>query len=114
MNFWKNVDDELEYLGINRKKLASDADFDVSNIGKGIKNGNTPSVDTAVRIARCLGVSVEYLVTGKPAAITEHEKQIRQDLEMFHSYHKFICKLDELPENIRTPIIEMVEKIHVE
>lgn len=114
MNFWENVDTELEYLGKNRKQLAAEAQFNVSNICKGIKNGNIPSVYTAVKIAQFLGVSVEYLVTGKPATITEREKQIQQDLEMFHSYHKFICKLDELPENIRTPIIEMVEKIHGE
>ena len=41
MNFWENVDAELEFEGINRKTLAEEAQFDVSNIGKGIKTLNS-------------------------------------------------------------------------
>ena len=73
MNFWENVDEELEFLGMNRKTLAQKADFDVSNIGKGIKTGSAPSADTAVRIAKVLNVSVEYLVTGIPPDSMENQ-----------------------------------------
>ena len=61
MNFWETVDSELEYQKKERKDLARAADFDVSNIGKGMKNGSVPLADTAVRIANFLNVSVEYL-----------------------------------------------------
>ena len=64
MNFWERVDDLLDRTGINKKTLAYDAGFDVSNITKGIKNNNIPSAETAVKIAQVLGVSVEYLVNG--------------------------------------------------
>lgn len=75
MSFWENVVAELEYKGINRKTLALEAKFDASNIGKGLKNGNIPSADTAVRIANVLGVSVEYLVTGKDKTISNSIKK---------------------------------------
>ena len=63
-DFWKRVDDEIEYKGINRAYLARKCNFSVTNIGQGIKLGSTPSADTAVKIAQVLGVSVEYLVNG--------------------------------------------------
>ena len=52
MNFWENVVSELEYQNIERKRLANEVGFDVSNIGKGLKNGNVPLADTAVGIAQ--------------------------------------------------------------
>lgn len=64
MNFWERVNDLLELKEINKKTLAYEAGFDASNISKGIKNGNVPAADTALKIAKILGVSVEYLVTG--------------------------------------------------
>ena len=63
-DFWKRVDEELDYLGKNRAYLSRKCGFSLANIGKGIKLGSTPSADTAVKIAQVLGVSVEYLVNG--------------------------------------------------
>lgn len=65
MNFWERVDELLERKDINKKALAADAGFDASNITKGIKQGNIPNAETAVKIAKILNVSVEYLVTGQ-------------------------------------------------
>lgn len=58
------MNDLLELKDINKKTLAYEAGFDASNISKEIKNGNVPAADTALKIAKILGVSVEYLVTG--------------------------------------------------
>lgn len=63
-NFWRRVVEELEYKGINRTYLAKECGFSLTNIGQGIKLGSTPSAETAVKIAKVLDVSVEYLVTG--------------------------------------------------
>ena len=51
MNFWERVDDLLERKDKNKKALAKEAGFDPSNISKGIKNGNIPAADTALKIA---------------------------------------------------------------
>ena len=67
-NFWRRVDEELEYKGINRTYLAKECGFSLTNIGQGIKLGSTPSAETAVKIAKVLDVSVEYLVTGVEGA----------------------------------------------
>ena len=64
-DFWKRVDEELDYLGKNRTYLANKCEFSLTNFTLGIKRGSTPSAETAVKIADVLGVSVEYLVTGE-------------------------------------------------
>lgn len=111
MNFWENVESELEYQSMERKRLANEAGFDVSNIGKGIRNGNVPLADTAVRIARVLGVSVEYLVTGAGGREPQ-DTPLDEELRKFRRYRKLADKLDSLPENIRSPIIQMIEDIN--
>ena len=62
MNFWKNVDSELIYLGKTRKELASAVGFDATNISFGIKRNSVPAADTALKVARFLGVSLDYLL----------------------------------------------------
>lgn len=113
MNFWQNVVFELEYQNIERKRLANEVGFDVSNIGKGLKNGNVPLADTAVRIARFLGVSVEYLVTGESQMSKELDKKLLQELQQFHKYRSLLNKISSLPEGIQGPLIEMIENIKV-
>jgi len=92
MGFWDRVSLELEYLGMTNKALAEKVGITASNIGKGVRQGSSPSADTAVKIAKILGVSVEYLVTGeRPAGesgdkITALTKRLRRlsdaDLEI--------------------------------
>lgn len=87
MNFWKNVDKELSYLGKTRKELALAVGFDVTNISFGIKRNSIPAADTALKIARFLGVSLDDLLEiPKEASInsTSHEIfQIENKLRRF-------------------------------
>ena len=62
MNFWEKVDNELKYLGKSRKELASFVGIDVANISFGIKRNSIPYADTALKISKFLGVSLEYLL----------------------------------------------------
>ncbi|MBQ9205672.1 MAG: helix-turn-helix transcriptional regulator [Treponema sp.] len=110
MSFWENVDVELEYLGMNRTALANAAGFSISNIGKGIQKGSSPSADTAVKIAKILGVSVEYLVTGTTPPSRQKEMDFHA-LRNYHKYAKTIEDLDALPTHEREPIIEMISKM---
>lgn len=111
VNFWKNVDEELIYKGLNRKALADEANFDVSNIGKGIKENNVPGVDTAYRIARALDVPLEFLIDGTSTAKTAAEKQQAEELNKLRKYRKVIDDLDALDEASRTPIINMIAEL---
>lgn len=86
MNFWEKVDNELKFLGKTRKELASNVGIDVANISFGIKRNSIPYADTALKISRFLGVSLEYLLdipetTNKSSSsyqISEIENKIRR------------------------------------
>lgn len=109
MNFWEIVDSELEYKNLDRKELASKAGFNVSNISKGIKENNIPAADTAVKIATFLGVSVEYLVTGKPIKTTDSE--LTTEINLFHKYRIFFQKLEKLSQNQKEGIELLINKL---
>ena len=90
MAFWKNVESELDFQNISRKELAQKAGFAVSGISLGISNNSAPSADIAVRIAKVLGVSVEYLVTGKDPyqnkTMTPQLNHLLNDIQKLDSY----------------------------
>ena len=96
-DFWKRVDDEIEYKGINRAYLARKCNFSVTNIGQGIKLGSTPSADTAVKIAQVLGVSVEYLVNGSNKSTEKNQENEELQLKLYRKYHDLIAKCEKLP-----------------
>ena len=97
-DFWKRVDEEIDFKGINRAFLARKCGFSVTNIGQGIKLGSTPSAETAVKIADVLGVSVEYLVTGENQASVRKLEQEQAQLKLYRKYHELISKCEKLPE----------------
>ena len=112
MGFWNNVLIELDYLGITNKSLAEKCGFDASNIGRGIKLGSAPSVETAVKIAKVLNVSVEYLVTGSDSNFTIGQN--KEDIQLLHKYSNILKDLDSLPEQAKKPIINLIENLKKE
>jgi transcriptional regulator with XRE-family HTH domain len=68
MGFRENLKSELTYSGLLVKELAAQAGIKKHTIDTYLcARGRMPSADVAVRIARVLGVSTEYLVTGQTA-----------------------------------------------
>ena len=101
-DFWKRVDEELEYKGINRAFLARKCNFSVTNIGQGIKLNSTPSAETAVKIANVLGVSVEYLVLGINPKINQNLREEQKQLRLFRKYKNLIENCEQLaPKKIQ-------------
>ncbi|MDR2159123.1 MAG: helix-turn-helix domain-containing protein [Treponema sp.] len=73
MGFKENLKAELAYKGMLVKELSALSGIKKHTIDNYLNTHNSiPSAEAAVRIARVLGVSVEYLITGKDA---ETEKQ---------------------------------------
>lgn len=73
MGFKENLKDELKYQGILVKELADKSGVPKGTIDHYLAEKNTaPIAENAVKIARALGVSVEYLVTGKDRAPDTH------------------------------------------
>ena len=66
MGFKENLKSELTYRGILVKELAALSGISRRTIDNYLReDGSIPLADAAVRIAEALGVTVEYLVTGK-------------------------------------------------
>jgi len=66
MGFRENLKAELTYSGLLVKELAAQTGLKKHTIDTYLSvRDRMPSADVAVRIARVLGVSVEYLITGQ-------------------------------------------------
>ena len=67
MTFWERLDSEVE-KNSSRKEIAIKAGIAANTISMWGARRNFPTADVAVKIAESLGVSVEYLVSGKDAS----------------------------------------------
>ena len=115
MAFWDNVAIELDYLGMTNKELAEKVGITASNIGKGQRQGSSPSADTAVKIASVLGVTVEYLVTGSNTPSNKNKDQESEQLRLYRKHSEIIKKCEQLPpekEKLLTTIADNFEKSH--
>jgi len=76
MGFGEHLKGELEYRGMLVKELANATGIPKQTIDKYLlTNSVMPSADKAVTIAKTLGVTVEYLITGRtvPYAKMPHQ-----------------------------------------
>lgn len=103
MGFRENLKDELKYQDIRVKELA-----DKTGISKRIldhylaEKYTEPTAVSAVKIAKELGVSVEYLVTGKNSEVPESIKP--EIIELLRD-------INHLPEKDFLLIKEMVRRL---
>lgn len=73
--FADRLREEIEYLGITRKELAYRADVKVRALDMYLgSQGSMPPADVAVRLAKVLNVTVEYLVTGEKKSFVPHSE----------------------------------------
>lgn len=114
MSFKDNVKYELGCRGMLVKELA-----DVSRISRRTldnylrENESQPTVENAVKIAKALGVTVEYLVTGN-----ESDKNVKRtapeipqiDLNLCKKYYSTIQKLNEMPDNTKNLLCKLISE----
>jgi len=117
MRFGERLKGELEYRGMPVKELAAATGIPRHTLHKYLlKNGTMPSADNAVAIAATLGVTVEYLVTGRevPPARTP-EGAVSPELRSIAAFiaplpaekRKIVEKtVAELVELLRSPTAE--------
>jgi transcriptional regulator with XRE-family HTH domain len=107
-NFRQNLRDELAYQDLTVKELAAK-----SGVAKGAldcyvgKQASVPPATTAVKIARALGVSVEYLVSGQKHRHEEtavsYSPRVRSILQIFNN-------LDEENQDIIVEIARILRR----
>jgi transcriptional regulator with XRE-family HTH domain len=106
MNFKNNLKSELTYQGILVKELAARANVNKHTLDNYLSvNSYMPSAETAVKIARVLGVSVEYLVTG-----SEPERK-RSQHQLSPEGHTAGCLFDELSPDSRKLVLSLIQTI---
>ena len=69
-DFWRRVKDLIKSQNTTQEWVANSANVSFSNLKQQIFHNRIPVADEAVRIAKALNTSVEYLVTGE---------QVKQD-----------------------------------
>ena len=91
MGFKENLRAELDYKGMLVKELAKKSGIKKQTLDNYLSAHNSmPSAETAVKIARALGTSVERLVDGKDA-IPPISKKIKRDQEiLLENYSRLV------------------------
>lgn len=82
--FAERLKEEIDYLGFSRKELAYKADIKIRALDMYLgSQGSMPPADVAVRLAKALNVTVEYLVTG----ISEGKEAKEKPAKLKHLIH---------------------------
>lgn len=119
MNFWETVDWEREYKNLSRKELAYKAGFSLNCISTGIARGSIPAADVAYRIAKVLGVSVEYLLLGEKSQnqqkISDSNKnnEIIERSKKYTKNHELIDNFEKLPDNIQKSVEDLIQNLSI-
>lgn len=92
MGFRENVRDEISYQGLQIKEVAAVVGISYGSFLSYVDaRAVLPNVEVAVKIARALGVSVEYLVTGKDSPYQANTDSIKP-------YKNLIKELSQLSQ----------------
>lgn len=114
MSFWKNVAIELEYKGLERKDLSYKSNVPMSTIHKGMERDSIPSADTAVRIAKVLEVSLEYLLDMPENEDTLQKKEaldIQKVIKLYRKYNVILNQLENLSKKEQTAVKQLVDTL---
>lgn len=108
MGFRETLKDELKYQGILVKELADKTGIPKGTIDHYLAEKNTePIAENAVKIAKALNVSVEYLVTGS------NQETQNKDFHYSPQIRQIIKKLEQMNEkqlHMIQEIITVIEK----
>ena len=81
-SFGDRLREEIEYVGISQRELAEKAGIKKRALDMYVGyRGSMPAADVAVRIAKALNVTVEYLVTGNRGPLPVIHEPVRPKIE---------------------------------
>lgn len=108
MEFRDRLREEIEFSGLLDKEVAAKADITKRAIDTYVgSRACMPSADVAVRLAKVLNTTVEYLVTGNAAEETKTQND-RRIKELAHVF----TNLSNRDKNILLSIAHTMEKIN--
>ena len=114
MSFKENVKYELGCRDMMIKELAVLSGISRRTLDNYLReNESQPTVENAVKIAKALGVTTEYLVTGN-----ESDKNVKRtapelpklDMNLCKKYYSTIQKLNEMPDNTKNLLWKLISE----
>ena len=103
MGFKENLRDEMKFQDIKPKELSEKTGISVNTLRNYInKHDALPNIDSAVKIARALNVTVEELVEGR---------KYKNEFQKTEIATKFLSIFMNLSENDRKSVIALLEEM---
>ncbi|MCR4734302.1 MAG: helix-turn-helix domain-containing protein [Treponema sp.] len=116
--FWKNVNEELQYQGMNLKTLAALTGIPYTTITNGRNRPDSiPTADVALKISKVLNKSLEMLL-GDAAKLPENsllpENKISdiRNQYLLQKYESLITSLEKCSEKVQDSFIRMADAIN--
>lgn len=104
MGFKENLKSELEYKGMSVKELASKSGAKKQTLDNYLSTHNSiPNAALAVKIAKALDTTVEYLITGQETDTQNPKKESSADLR------ELIKKYKSLSKEKRSAVLHIVD-----
>ena len=103
MDFWNRVEEELNFQGKTKKELAIITGIKEHTLHKGFERKSSPSADTALKNAKVLNVSIEYLITGKDPEKAQTDMRIDTEIKAM------ITKMNKFSPEEKKVIFDMVD-----
>lgn len=108
MGFKENLKDEIEYQGLMLKEIAEKAGLPANSMSNYLREKSSiPSADIAVKIAKVLNVSVEYLVLGNKEE--DDKNQPNYDSKV----RKIADKLSKMSEKEKFLVESIIDAIEI-
>lgn len=107
MTFRERLREQIDYCGFLDKEVASMAGISKRTIDSYVGSESCmPSAEVAVRIAKVLGVTVEYLVTGEKEPNSENNIYNEKTQKLLKKF----SKLSEHDKDLLVSFAETMEK----
>lgn len=105
--FRENLRDIIEYKGLRTKELSALTKINKRTIDSYLDSRAVlPNAEVAVKLAKALGTTVEFLVTGEDSV--NHEQKIYSDFDTYRKYRKIVNELDTLSPELLKAIEAMI------
>lgn len=120
--FWKNVNEELQYQGMNIKTLSALTGIPYTTITNGRNRPDSiPTADVALKISKVLNKSLEWLLgesvllpKSNETDVSSNEENVLQELNLYHKYERLITSLENRSVRTQTAFINLATAINEE
>lgn len=103
MNIGKRIRERRKDLNLTQEQLARALGLTPQHISVIEQDKRTPSLSSLARLAKELGTTVDYLITGKDSVITETIPTIKADTNLSLKAKKALVSLVEELYAIQSP-----------